>query len=164
MSEKFPYGYDVNAYIDKAFERMKETYFWATKEMLNPEWTYAIEQDEDGEYQYVTYYDPGSDEKFRTVWKEWDYEGFLKHYIHMNGGTAERYNPVKESFFVRPARVSSANRSAGASRSFYIPLDYFKLPWEEFLDKYLELAPPSSFYVNKADLENAAGLKEFLGF
>ena len=27
MSEKFPYGYDVNAYIDKAFERMKETNF-----------------------------------------------------------------------------------------------------------------------------------------
>ena len=24
MSEKFPYGYDVNAYIDKAFERMKK--------------------------------------------------------------------------------------------------------------------------------------------
>ena len=57
MNEKFPYGYDVNIYIDKAFEQMKESYFWATKEMLNPEWTYAIEQDEDGEYQYVTYYD-----------------------------------------------------------------------------------------------------------
>ena len=52
MSEKFPYGYDVNVYIYKAFEQMKETYFWATKEMLNPEWTYAIEQDEHGEYQY----------------------------------------------------------------------------------------------------------------
>ena len=24
MKEKFPYGYDVNAYIDKAFERMKK--------------------------------------------------------------------------------------------------------------------------------------------
>jgi hypothetical protein len=95
---------------------------------------------------------------------------------------------VKESFFVRPARVSSAgwdleiykiekrelggfsvyiqagNRSAGASKSFYIPQDYFKLPWEEFLDKYLQLASPSSFYVNKTDLENAPGLKEFLGF
>ena len=23
MSKKFPYGYDVNAYIDKAFEQMK---------------------------------------------------------------------------------------------------------------------------------------------
>ena len=23
MREKFPYGYDVNAYIDKAFEQMK---------------------------------------------------------------------------------------------------------------------------------------------
>ena len=26
MNEKFPYGYDVNAYIDKALERMKELY------------------------------------------------------------------------------------------------------------------------------------------
>ena len=24
MSERFPYGYDVNAYIDKSFERMKK--------------------------------------------------------------------------------------------------------------------------------------------
>ena len=24
MNEKFPYGHDVNAYIDKAFEQMKE--------------------------------------------------------------------------------------------------------------------------------------------
>lgn len=23
MNEKFPYGYDLNAYIDKAFEQMK---------------------------------------------------------------------------------------------------------------------------------------------
>ena len=85
MSKKFSYGYDVNEYIDKAFEQMKEVYFWVTKEMLNPDWTYAIEKDEDGRYQYVTYYD-------------------------------------------------------------------------------LELAPPSSFYVNKADLENDHGIKEFLGF
>ena len=26
MSEKFPYGYDLNAYIDKAFEQMKALY------------------------------------------------------------------------------------------------------------------------------------------
>ena len=34
MSKKFPYGYDINVYLDKAFEKMKETFFWATKEML----------------------------------------------------------------------------------------------------------------------------------
>ena len=32
MNEKFPYGYDVNFYIDKAFEQMKESYFWTTKD------------------------------------------------------------------------------------------------------------------------------------
>ena len=30
MSEKFPYGYDLNAYIDKAFEQMKADFPWAT--------------------------------------------------------------------------------------------------------------------------------------
>ena len=32
MSEKFPYGYDLNAYIDKAFEQMKADFPWATRE------------------------------------------------------------------------------------------------------------------------------------
>ena len=31
MSEKFPYGYDLNAYIDKAFEQMKADFPWATR-------------------------------------------------------------------------------------------------------------------------------------
>ena len=34
INEKFPYGYDVNAYIDKAFERMKADFPWATREMI----------------------------------------------------------------------------------------------------------------------------------
>jgi len=28
MSEKFPYGYDLNAYIDKAFELLKADFPW----------------------------------------------------------------------------------------------------------------------------------------
>ena len=31
MDERFPYGYDVQVYLDKAFETLKETMFWATK-------------------------------------------------------------------------------------------------------------------------------------
>ena len=64
----------------------------------------------------------------------------------------------------RLAEIASVGPHQYASKSFYIPLDYFELPWEEFLDKFLELAPPSSFYVNRADFENAPGFKEFLGF
>ena len=55
MNEKFPYGYDVNVYIDKAFERMKELYPWAKKEMFRKEWSYAIEKVND-EFQFVTYF------------------------------------------------------------------------------------------------------------
>ena len=29
MNEKFPFGYDLNAYIDKAFEQMKALSTWA---------------------------------------------------------------------------------------------------------------------------------------
>lgn len=34
MNEKFPYGYDLNAYIDKAFEQMKADFPWATRDMI----------------------------------------------------------------------------------------------------------------------------------
>jgi hypothetical protein len=62
------------------------------------------------------------------------------------------------------AYVQAGNRSAGGSRTFFIPVSYLRLPWEEFLDKYLELVSPGSFYVGRKDLENCPGLKEFLGF
>lgn len=62
------------------------------------------------------------------------------------------------------AFVQAGNRSAGGSRTFFIPASYLKLSWEEFLDKYLELVSPGSFYVGRDDMEKAPGLKEFLGF
>ena len=102
MNKKFPYGYDVNAYIDKAFEQMKEDFPWATRDMIAEHTNYGIEKVGDN-YQFVSYYSM--------------YDGTLKAY-----------------------------------------------PWEEFLDKYLELVNPGSFYVGRVDLENAEGLKEFLGF
>ena len=34
MSEKFPYGYDVNAYIDKAFEQMKKIFLFQFVAMM----------------------------------------------------------------------------------------------------------------------------------
>ncbi len=102
MNKKFPYGYNVNAYIDKAFEQMKEDFPWATRDMIAEHTNYGIEKVGDN-YQFVSYYSM--------------YDGTLKAY-----------------------------------------------PLEEFLDKYLELVNPGSFYVGRVDLENAKGLKEFLGF
>ena len=42
MSKKFPYGYDINVYIDKAFEKAKELYPWAEKSMLRKNLSYYV--------------------------------------------------------------------------------------------------------------------------
>ena len=55
MNKKFPYGYDVNAYIDKAFEQMKEDFPWATRDMIAEHTNYGIEKVGDN-YQFVSYY------------------------------------------------------------------------------------------------------------
>lgn len=55
MNEKFPYGYDLNAYIDKAFEQMKADFPWATKDMIAEHTNFGIEKVGD-DYQYVRYY------------------------------------------------------------------------------------------------------------
>ena len=52
MSEKFPYGYDLNAYIDKAFEHMKADFPWATRDMIPEQTYYGIEKVGD-DYHYV---------------------------------------------------------------------------------------------------------------
>ena len=186
MNKKFPYGHDVNAYIDKAFERVKESYPWAEKKMLRKEWSYAIES-VDGEYQYVTYFDWKDGQIAREV-LDCDGERFIETIIGHHHDWIESENPVVETFDVPAscrcsggwhleiyrlqkhqlggysAFVQAGNRSAGGSRTFFIPPAYFKLSWEEFLDKYLELVSPGPFFVGRADLESAKGLKEFLGY
>ena len=42
MVKKFPYGYDVNAYIDKAFEQLKADFPWATRDMIAEHTYYGI--------------------------------------------------------------------------------------------------------------------------
>ena len=42
MDEKFPLGYDVNAYIDKAFEQMKADFPWVTRDMIAEHTYYGI--------------------------------------------------------------------------------------------------------------------------
>ena len=55
FDEKFPYGYDLNAYIDKAFEQMKADFPWATRDMIAEHTYFGIEKMGD-DYQYVRYY------------------------------------------------------------------------------------------------------------
>ena len=186
MDKKFPYGYDVNAYIDKAFEQLKADFPWATRDMIAEHTYYGIAKVGD-EYQYVALWS-NSEGKPEPYPQKTDCEGFIKKLYEGHEWELERANPVKEYIDVPAtntcsgdwyleiyriqkhelggysAHVQAGNRSAGGSRTFFIPVSYLRLPWEEFLDKYLELVSPGSFYVGREDLENCSGLKDFLGF
>ena len=107
MNKKFPYGYDVNAYIDKAFEQMKELYPWAKKEMLRKNWSYAIEQ-VDGEYQFVTYFKWNDGEIERNV-LNCDGEEFIETFIDQHHDWIEDENPVTETFDVSSSCKSKAS-------------------------------------------------------
>ena len=190
MNKKFPYGYDVNVYIDKAFEQMKELYPWAEKNMLRKQWSYAIEKNDHGEYAFVTYFKWSEKDIERTA-LDCDSEGFIELFINHHSDWIEMENPVKDVMNVRnlipggtmirgwyiesyefrshvkggySVFLQAGDRTAGASRTIFIPPAYFKLSWDEFLEKYEELVSPNAFYLGKEELENAPGLKEFLGF
>ena len=186
MSEKFPYGYDLNAYIDKAFEQMKADFPWATRDMMGERTCFGIDK-VGGEYQYVRYYS-NFDGTYSPDPLNVDSEEFIRRLAEGHDWELERANPVKECIDVEASDrcsgdwflecyqirkhekggysvyVTAGNRSAGGSKTVFIPASYFKLSWEEFLDKYLGLATPGSFYVGKADLERDPRIKEFLGF
>ena len=117
-----------------------------------------------------------------------DCEEFIRRLTKDHDWELEKANPVKERIDVEASNrcsgdwflecyriqkhekggysvhVTAGNRSAGGSKTVFIPASYFKLSWEEFLDKYLDLATPGSFYVGRADLERDPRIKEFLGF
>ena len=186
MDDRFPYGYDVNAYIDKAFEQMKADFPWATRDIIAEHTYYGIAKVGD-EYQYVAFWN-NNEGKPEPYPQKTDCEGFIKMLAEGHEFQLECANPVREYIDVPAtntcsgdwyleiyriqkheqggysAHVQAGNRSAGGSRTFFIPASYLKLPWEEFLDKYLELVSPGPFYVGRRDLENCPGLKEFLGF
>ena len=184
MSKKFPYGYHMNAYIDKAFELMKQDFPWATRDMIAGHTNYGIEK-VGNNYEYVSYRYDGTMKLFP---ENMDGDEFIRRLASGHDWELEHANPVKEALDVQAscrcsgdwnleiyriqkhklggysAYVQAGNRSAGGSRTFFIPSSYLQLPWEEFLDKYLDLVPSSFFYATRADMENTPGLKEFLGY
>ena len=94
MNKKFPYGYDVNAYIDKAFEQMKADFPWATRDMIAEHTCYGIAK-VGGDYQYVAFWnnDEGKPEPYP---QKTDCEGFLVKLANGHEWELERANPVKE--------------------------------------------------------------------
>ena len=187
MKEPFPYGYDVNVYIDRAVEKMRNTYPWASKDIFRKQWNYAIE-DINGEYKYVTYFKWSAGDIERDV-KNCTGEEFIDIIIDNNRDWIEDANPVADTFVV-PLRygidahgwtleryefrshglggysawVQAGNRYTGGSRTFFIPPEYFNGSYSEFLDRYCDLVPAGGFGLDREYLENVPGLKEFLGY
>ena len=91
MNEKFPYGTDINAYIDKALEKMKYTYPWATKDMMT--YSYAIE-DVDGEPRFVRCFRL-DDGRFQRMVEDCFGDKFIDEVVRLNADQIERANPVK---------------------------------------------------------------------
>lgn len=182
MSKKFPYGYDVNVYIDKAIEKMKYTYFWVKKDILDKRYTFSIEKS-GNKYQYYYTYE---DNDKRVI--EGDGEEFINQIIWFNEWAVEDANPVKDVFEVpgQEGKCShgwyleryefrshvlggysvfcqAGDRTTGGSRTFFIPNEYFDGTYYEFLDKYIELVPPH-FGFTKEELSDIPELANFLGF
>ena len=178
---------DIDYYIDKAVEKMKDTYFWADKSMFRKEYTYNIEKENDKDV-FVSYYRWSDGWIDRSV-HDISEEEFIDLIISDNSRWVEKGNPTKEIFDVPfksgtdahgwnleiyqfrthelggySSYIQAGDRYTGGSREFFIPNSYFDGTYDEFLDKYCELAPGNFFGLYKEDLEKVVGLIVFLGF
>jgi len=186
MSKKFPYGYDINKYIDKALEIMKNTYPWAKKELFDKKYEYIIEK-VNNKYQYAYIYTWDDSSKEKTV-IDGDSTNFINTIIWQQEDRIQQYNKVKEIFIV-PGQAGkiihdwhlekyefrlhelggysvftqAGDRVTGGSRTFFIPPSYFEGSYEDFLNKYIQLVPPS-FGFTKEELSKIKELKKFLGY
>ena len=179
-------GPDIDAYIDEAVRRLKEKYFWATKEMFMPQYSYKIEET-DGRKEFVQYYLYDNGESLRKA-EGWDGELFIQRMIYDNRSAVESANCVKEVFDVRPdygvdchgwclerfefrshklggysAFVQAGDRVAGGSREFFFTQEQMSGTFEDFLLSNGELLS-GAFGLDREYMRNFKGLKEFLGF
>ncbi len=186
MADIFTYGTDIDVYVDKAVEKLKETYPWATRENLRRNYTYAIEESK-GRNVFVSYFKWSSGETDR---EELDCDGdkFIEKIVNDHRFWIESSNKVAKVYRIPlpggtkiigwnleeycfkaheqggySATVTAGNREAGGSRDFFIPGSFLKGTFEDFVKKYNDAAP-WFFMLDDRLLKNATGLKEFLGF
>ncbi len=183
--KRFKLGTDINAYLEKAFENVKKDYRWLDKKMLGKTWQYDIKRI-DGDLEFVRRYrdeseysvcDAESAEQF-IEWVEHDYQSLALSenktaasyeprfgHIEIHGWNLERYVFYKLRSGDYKVSVTAGDRTTGGSRDFFITPDCFEAKtYEEFLDRYLEIVPESSFGLGKKDLLPDKELQKFLGY
>ena len=180
---KFKYGMDIEVYLKKAFEKVKKDYHWLEKDMIGKNWHYAIKQI-DGDWEFVKEYDDdyhvcdcsSADRFIENV--EDDYQNaalkanpVMAEYavpfgsVDLCGWWLEKYVFYKLRTGDYKVYVQAGDRTTGGGREFFITPSCFEADsYEEFLDRYLEIVPGSSFGMNKKDLLPNKQLKEFLGY
>lgn len=184
---KFLYKYDIDKYLDEAYKKVFDLYPWATKDMLDNRYKYAIEK-EGKHYEFIEYYSQDGKEYRRVL--DWikDTKGFLdyiknnceNHFCWVNpiketykppieyekmvsGWYLERYEFNKLLYGGYSVFVQAGDRTTGGSRTFLIPQYFFNGTYYEFLDKYFELVP-AYFGMGRKELETNKELVKFLGF
>ncbi len=183
--EKFKFGTDITAYLDKAFDHVKKDYRWLDKKMLSNTWQYDIQR-VDGDLEFVrryrdegeySVYDVESAERFIEC-VEYDYQSAalqanptVASYapsfgsISLHGWNLERYVFYKLKSGDYKVSVTAGDRVTGGSRDFFItPYCFEAKTYEEFLDRYLEIVPDYSFGLGKKELLPDKELQKFLGY
>lgn len=187
---KFNYGYEIEVYLEKAYQKLKETYPWFTKKMLDTHYRFAIEEDE-GSLQYIEYYKYKKNDISRNFIDNMDTgDDFIRHVVFchewkvqnaneevaeypvdyesvelLGGWYLEHYTFYKLKTGDYKVFVQAGDRTGGASREFFIPRSYFESEtYSEFLDRYEELVPAGPFGLSKEELIKDEGLKVFLGY
>ena len=184
--EKFPWGYDIAVYLEKALERLRITHPWAEFAMFSGDFSYTIEE-EDGKRVFVRYARAGKT-SVRAV-RDLNAAAFIDSVIDDNVHDVERANPVKEVFDIPlppgisigsawvlekyqfrthelggcSSMIQAGNRVTGGNREFFIPPDFFRGTYDDFLDRYNGMVP-GIFGLDRDYLEKVPGFREFLGF
>lgn len=187
--EKFKFGHEADVYYDMAVKKLKEKYYWATRETMDKSWRYAIEE-VDGAWQFVSYNTWREGECDRIVHPDCDTAAKIIERIIMNnedcvaganqiidtykvqyypvetsgGWQLERYEFRKHQYGDYSAMIQAGDRLTGSSREFFIPQKIMGGTYGEFLEAYLHDGPGHGFRLEKDELLADGGLKAFLGF
>lgn len=183
--ERFKFGHDIEVYLEKAYGKVKKDYHWFDKKMLKKARSYAIKQI-DGDWEFVEKYKGDSKEYIcecesaeRFIENvEYEYQNIalsenpvVSEYkvsfksIEIHGWYLEHYIFYKLKSGDYKVDVQAGDRVTGGSRTFFItPYCFEAKTYDEFLDRYLEIVPGSSFGLGKEELYKNDKLKSFLGY